>query len=121
MALTGPMVVKNIPMPNAFVQIAHFQLIPGFELSGVAKIYVDAEQAKNIENAIDQIVVVTVDDLVTDYKQQLYNELVQDPRFSDLTQTSDINNIITAGMQRRYLRQPLGYHDPVSNTTTQFI
>lgn len=121
MALTGPMLVKNIPMANAFVQIAHFQIVPGFELSGVAKIYADPEQAKNIENAIDQIIVVTVDDMVTDYKQQLYAELVQDPRFFELTITPDINNIVTTGMQRRYLRQPLGHHDSVSNTTTQFI
>jgi hypothetical protein len=121
MALTGPMIVKNIPMANAFVQIAHFQIVPGFELTGAAKIFYSAEQARNIENAVDQIIVVTIDDMVTDYKQQLYNELVQDPRFSQLTTTSDINNIITAGMQRRYLRQPLGHHDPVSNTTTQFV
>lgn len=121
MALTGPMLVKNIPMMNAFVQIAHFQIVPGFELSGVANIFANADQAKNIENAIDQIVVVTVDDLVTDYKQQLYAELVQDPRFSQLTPTFDINNIVTAGMQRRFLRQPLGHYDPVSNTITQFV
>lgn len=121
MALTGPIQVKNVLLSNAFVQIAHLQIVPGFELSGVAKIYATLEQARNIENAIDQIVVVTVDDMVTDYKQQLYNELVQDPRFSNLTLTADINNIVTTGMQRRYLRQPLGHYDSASNTITQFV
>jgi len=120
MALVGPMLIKNIPIANAFVQIASFNVVPGFEIQGQAKIYYSPEQARNIENAIDQIIVVTIDDLVTDYKQQLYNELVQDGRFAAMTPTADINNIVTAGMQRRYLRQPIGHYDPESNTYTRF-
>ena len=121
MALTGPLKVKNVTLPNAFVQVASFNVVPGFEIQAQVKIYFDSEQARNIENFIDQIVVVTIDDLVTDYRQQVYNELVLDPRFSELTTTPDIHNIITAGMERRYLRQPLGHYDPESNTATQFI
>jgi tagatose-1,6-bisphosphate aldolase non-catalytic subunit AgaZ/GatZ len=115
------MIIKNVPMPNAFVQVASFQVVPGFEISGIAKIYTDAQQAQNIENAIDQIIVVTIDDIVTDYKQQLYNELVQDARFSNMTSTPDIPNIVTTGMQRFYLRQPTGYFDASTNTATRFI
>jgi tagatose-1,6-bisphosphate aldolase non-catalytic subunit AgaZ/GatZ len=121
MALTGSMTIKNIPVANAFLQLAHFQVIPGLELNGVVKIYTNAEQAQNSENAIDQIIVVTVDDLVTDYKTQLYNELVQDSRFANLTPTPDINNIITTGMQRMYFRQPIGFYDPETDTATRFI
>lgn len=120
MALTGPMLIKNVPFANAFVQIASFSVVPGFEIQGLAKIYYNSEQAQNIENSVDQIIVVTIDDLVTDYKQQLYNELTQDGRFAALTNTPDIQNINTSGMQRRYLRQPIGHYDPSSNTYTRF-
>jgi hypothetical protein len=88
---------------------------------GQVNIFVDAEQACNIENAVDKIVVVTIDDLVTDYKEQLYNELLQDARFSNLTHTPDIQNIVTAGMQRRYLRQPIGFYNAETNTATRFV
>lgn len=120
MALTGPMIIKNVPVANAFLQLAHLQVVPGLELSGVVKIFVNAEQARNVENAIDQIVVVTIDDQVTDYKVQLYNELVQDRRFMNLTPAPDINNVITGEMQRLYFRQPIGFYDPETDTATRF-
>ena len=121
MALTGPLKIKTITLPNAFVQVASFNVVPGFEIIGQVNIFVDAEQAKNIENAIDKIIVVTIDDLVTDYRQQLYNELIQDNRFKDLADTPDIHNIVTALMERGYLRQPIGHFDSESNTATRFM
>ena len=120
MAITGPISYKNVDLPNAHIQLHSYSVTPGFEISGAARIYADSIQAQNIENSLGHVIVITVDDQVTDHRTQLYHELLHDDRFQHMNHTPELNNINTAGMIRRHMRQPVGHVDSASNTITRF-
>jgi len=112
MALSGPLRIKNILVPEAFIQISQFNVTVGMEIIGTAHIFASAEMARNHENHIEQIIVSTVDDLVTNYQEQLYRELMLDDNFSHLTMVPDIFNIVSDRTLRYNLRLPLGRYSP---------
>lgn len=112
MALKGPLKIKNVIVPEAFIQINQFNVTVGMAVNGIAHIYASVEQARNFENFIEMINVHAIDDMVTDYRQQLYWELQQNVDFAHLEIVPDIFNLNDNRSQRTFLGLPAGRYSP---------
>lgn len=111
MALQGKLKVKGFDIENAFVQVFQLNVTPPHTIQGQGRIYASREQADaSIENQLESFVVVSMYDPEVNPFTTIYNEILEQQRYSKMSLCDDVDLIPEDSDQyRKYvLRAPDG-------------
>lgn len=117
MALQGPAYVRGVLLPEAFIQLFEITSTPPFGSQGMGKIYANREQAlEGLDNSLEGFVVISIRKPGILDRDNLYNEILEQPRFANMVNVEDVDLIpIDSFNYNKYvLGLPDGYIEPVS-------
>ena len=93
MALQGKLKVKGFELENGFIQVHMMTFMPPLNISGQGRIYANKQIAEEqgIDSHLEQFLVVSTMKDGEDYYDSIYNEILKQPRFVDMTHTEDVD------------------------------